>query len=344
MSSNQQLWLIRSISLSLFLSIAVSLSLPFFMQERFGFDSFRQVSLRYLLLAIALWIVYCCLSGLRLKLLAAAANRPLSLWQGIRIHILGLFSAAVTPGGSGNAPVMVLGLLGMGVSQSKAWAIVIYTSIMDILAYSWMLPLAFLWLVTHRAQALSLQLIVLALVTMVGLFSLAYTLMFKIEKLDKVIIFIFRLPILKRWYKKVLTSSRKTTLLMAEMSTQTVAWHGFMQVITALAHLSAYSILYTCLAAFGFNLSFWNVISLVLIVSLGGMLVPTPGGSGYMEAAIAFLLPDRSAASVVPAVLTWRLFSHYVNILVGGFIGGVALLKQRNLLQEELDEEPPASP
>ncbi len=343
MSSNQQLWLIRSIGLSLFLSIAVSLSLPFFMHEHFSFESFKQVSLEYLLWAFGLWLVYCCLSGLRIKLLAAAANRQLSLWRGIRIHVLGLFSAAVTPGGSGNAPVMVLGLLAMGVSQTKAWAIVIYTSIIDILAYSWMLPLAFLWLLTHRAQALNLQLIALALVTMVGLFSLAYTLMFKIEKLDRVIVFMFRLPLLKRWYKKVLTTSRKTTLLMTEMSTQTAAWHGFMQLITALAHLSAYSILFTCLAAFGFNLSFWNVISLVLIVSLGSMLVPTPGGSGYMEAAIAFLLPDKTAASVVPAVLTWRLFSHYVNIIVGGLIGGVALLKQRSILQADVEEEPPVS-
>ena len=74
------------------------------------------------------------LGGLRLCWLTSLVGEKVSFWANLRAYLLGLVSAAVTPGGSGNVPAVALGLQQAGVVATKAWSVTLYTSTLDLLS------------------------------------------------------------------------------------------------------------------------------------------------------------------------------------------------------------------
>ena len=75
--------------------------------------------------------------GLRISLLARTLGYRLRLPSAVRSHVLGLFSAAVTPSGSGNAPAIALMLTRDGLSGPHAWSVALYTGVVDLIFFAW---------------------------------------------------------------------------------------------------------------------------------------------------------------------------------------------------------------
>ena len=74
---------------------------------------------------------------------------------------------------------------------------------------------------------------------------------------------------------------------------------------------------------------------------LAGLAMPTPGGSGGIEALYMFylapLLPDGYGG---PALLAWRALAYYGLLVVGSFVAGGAV---RALLAGETPPSDPAA-
>ena len=84
------------------------------------FLAIRELSYRTLLLsALLLGLSFVC-GGLRLQLLGRTVGDTLRLPSAVRAHILGAFSAAVTPSGSGNALAIAAMKLGAGSAIGSA--------------------------------------------------------------------------------------------------------------------------------------------------------------------------------------------------------------------------------
>jgi uncharacterized membrane protein YbhN (UPF0104 family) len=71
-----------------------------------------------------------------------------------------------------------------------------------------------------------------------------------------------------------------------------------------------------------------------LALFYGGVVVPAPGGGGFIEGAFAVTLKDAIPAAVFAAsLLWWRFYTFYLYIIVGGLTAGdVALraIRRRN--------------
>ena len=89
-----------------------------------------------------------------------------------------------------------------------------------------------------------------------------------------------------------------------------------------LQHLSNYLIFYTVAAALG-RANLLPTLAVVHLSTFASYIVPTPGGSGFLEVAMTSLLGSRSA----PAVVAWRLISFYTRFLIAPFVGGALVAK-----------------
>ena len=92
-------------------------------------------------------------------------------------------------------------------------------------------------------------------------------------------------------------------------------------------------------------LSFWRDFRHVLFVLrtaglwLAGLAMPTPGGSGGVEALyVLYLAPLLPPGYGGPALLAWRALAYYGILVIGAFVAGNAI---RSLLA---GEAPPAEP
>src|SRR5690606_31010812 len=76
--------------------------------------------------------------AVRLHLLTAMVDHPITLVGAVRAYALGLFSAALTPGNAGQAPAVVLSFTGDGMPASRAWSVNLYVWVLDLvlLTYS----------------------------------------------------------------------------------------------------------------------------------------------------------------------------------------------------------------
>jgi uncharacterized protein (TIRG00374 family) len=89
-------------------------------------------------------------------------------------------------------------------------------------------------------------------------------------------------------------------------------------VTTLTIHVTVNLILYVVATSLGAPIDIVPTLAIVLVVSALANVVPTPGGSGYMELALGLVLTRQAApGEVAPAVLTWRAFSYYASVAAG---------------------------
>ncbi len=264
----------------------------------------------------------------RLVVLARLMGKRINFLRAVRAYILGLFSAAVTPSGSGNAIAIAFSLQRDGLKPPTAWSITIYTSVLDLLFFAWSAPLALLILGLTQKNSYSQLLLWVALPTGLLLLGLWYLLAFRLSWLNNFVATVFSLQFIKRWQRPALRFVKQLTVATATMTSGSLSSHLLLQLATMLLHLSGYAILFVFAVSLGAKLTLWSTLAIVLLVSILSYMIPTPGGSGYLEFAVSFMFVQQSSASIItPAVLAWRGFSYYLNLILGPLLGGPILAK-----------------
>ena len=283
-----------------------------------------EVPFSALTLSTALVLVNFLCGAVRLCVLARVSGAPLSLWQGLRAYLLGRFSDLVTPGGSGQMPVMGLALIRGGVEASKAWAATLYTAILDLLFFGGTVPLALLLLSTSVGLPVD-SLLLPALALSVAFLGVWYLLAYRLEWLEPALGQLFSLSLLARWREDALTSFGKLGEATALVSRRPLVQLALLA-LTAPLHLSNYAVFYVVAASLGAELEPLLTLATVLVASVTSFVVPTPGGSGYTEFATLSLFElQTDAAQVAPALVVWRVFNYYVFFLIGPALGGTLL-------------------
>lgn len=268
------------------------------------------------------------LGGLRIRLLVSYSGETIRLASAIKAHILGLFSAAMTPSGSGHAPMIALSLQTSGLSASKAWSISLYSNVIDMLCYAWMLILALSYLIAEHSS-LDRRIMLIAGIVSIILFSFFYLSSYKAGYLKTLAHILFSKRVLKHWYKPAMRFVSRLSNNLNQLGHQKFLQQLYLQIISSLMHVAGFAIFYVSLRAVDLPVSFWNTVAMIFLVLLLGFIVPTPGGSGYAETAGVFIVgQDYDINLVLTAVLLWRLISHYSNFIVGPLLGGYNLRKK----------------
>ncbi len=250
-----------------------------------------------------------------------AAFYVIMLWE---------FASALSPGVVGGAAVAMFILNRETIPFGKATAIVIVTAFMDNLFYVVMIPFVFLFIhhselfPTEGSQALVWWFwIGYAIILSVSL--LLYLTLFWYPKLaTRFLLFVFRLPFLKRW-RFIAKEWGKDIEIASEEFKQEKRSH-WVKVFFATfgSWISRYLVINAILNAFldlGF-LENMKILGKQFVLWLFMLVTPTPGGSGVAEYAFGELLGDFGASAIllVGMAILWRLISYFPYLFIGAIV------------------------
>jgi uncharacterized protein (TIRG00374 family) len=292
-----------------------------------AFEKLLNVNWSKLALVVPFLLAWWVLLGVRIKILATALDTGahVSLSRAIRAALLSLFGAFVTGSRFG------LGwYLSRFIDVKKATAIAVFGLVLDFVYYAWSMPVSFIILEVKHID-LGIPLIgILIGISSVLLVAAAIGITFSADFIARLTFRIFSLGFLKRRRFAAFAFVHHTGHIMAEliqMSLGTQLLLHFVNALAFLTHFAAFNVV-----AWGLGIPNFDHVAILacqsLLVSLGSV-VPTPGGSGYMELGLgrvfaAIGVPEDAKTFLI---LIWRFLSNYLYILIGPFIGGAALLK-----------------
>lgn len=279
------------------------------------------------LAVLALLASFVC-AALRLMFVCRALGDHVGLLHALRAHVLGMFSAAVTPGGSGSMPGLALTLDLQGMDRARSWAAALATMAADATFHAWAMPVSLIALYSLGAYPVGVFWAAMGGVVILLTVMLAYVLLFKAVWLRPLIGAVLRGPLLRfrrrgmRFVDDFVASSR--------VFASAPLWkHAVVQVLTAGAWGSFFLVLYFLLLGLDVRTSPPLALAGQTVVAVMSTFVPTPGGSGFFEVVLSWFLVSRGSGEAGPAaVFAWRLVTFYSLFVLGPLLGGYLIVRQ----------------
>ncbi len=122
---------------------------------------------------------------------------------------------------------------------------------------------------------------------------------------------------LEDWRSGIADETEKFGSAFRQLAT---AWRQMLivLVVSALQVGCLYGTDWFCLMAFGVRLGFWETLCLGTLVQLVATVVPTPGGTGGIEAAFLVFFSRYLGEAAVACFLVWRVMTFYGYTLICG--------------------------
>jgi len=267
-------------------------------------------------------------------------NNELTWRQAFRVIMLWEFTTAITPSTVGGTAVAIIFLNKEKISVGKSTAVVLATSFLDELYFVLMLPLLLITIGTKALFITSLQgtgmafLNHLMLLTAIGysiillwVIIVGYGLFFNPHVIKKLIIGIFRLPVLKRWHNSAVKAGNEIIESSCELRKKSKSFWIKAIAATFLSWTSRYWVVNAILLAFFTINEHFLVFARQLSTRIMMMISPSPGGSGFAELILSRYISDiipvdiAIAGSVALAIaIIWRVISYYPYLIIGAII------------------------
>jgi uncharacterized protein (TIRG00374 family) len=267
-------------------------------------------------------------------------NNDLTWMQSFRIIMLWEFSSAITPSTVGGTALAVIFLHKEGINTGRSTAVVLATSFLDELYFVIMLPLLLLFMGWRSLFITSLQgtgtgfLNNLVAVAAIGygiilawvLFS-GYGLFINPSAVKKLIVAIFRMPLLRKWKTSAEKGGNDLIESSMELKKESVSFWTKAVLSTFLTWTARYWVVNAILLAFFKIGDHFLIFARQLVLWIIMTISPTPGGSGFAELILGKYLSDLIPADPVHAggvalamALIWRFISYYPFLIAGIFI------------------------
>jgi uncharacterized protein (TIRG00374 family) len=267
-------------------------------------------------------------------------GNDLSWRQSFRVIMLWEFSSAITPSTVGGTALAVIFIHKEGINTGRSTAVVLATSFFDELYFVIMMPLMLLILGGKAIFITSLQsagaglmnnLVIVAslgyIIISLWVLLVGYGLFHNPTAIKKLIISIFRLPLLKKWQGSAEKTGDDLIKSSRELKKESFGFWLKTLLTTFITWTARY------LVVNGILLMFFKIGDHLLIFArqlvLWVMMIvsPTPGGSGFAEVILGRYLSDLIPADplhvsgvALAMALIWRFISYYPFLIAGAFI------------------------
>lgn len=246
-------------------------------------------------------------------------------WMGsFRVMLTWDFTSSITPSTIGGAPMATYAMSKEGFNVGQSSAIMLYKVLLDQLWFALAVPILlvsgiFFEVIPNNTGMVghaSMALLYIGLLSYAGL--MAYGMLKNPNAIRKVVNFLFKLPLLRRWKDNVGEEvdnlveyshelrKKPTSFLVKAFFLSTMSWLAriALPTIVVLSLLPA-DVILSVLRSLAMNLAF--------------LIMPTPGGSGGVEGLFAIFqgpLIEREAF-IGLAVFAWRVISYYISVGLG---------------------------
>ncbi len=290
-----------------------------------------------------LFIAWCCMIGrdlgymIRIRILS---ENDLNWRQAFKVIMLWEFTSAITPSTVGGTAVAVVFIHKEGISVGRSTSIVLATSFLDELYFVIMFPVILLVvggdiLFTTSLQGTGAALLNnLLIVTIVGysiilawVILVGYGLFIDPDKIRKTLIYIFRLPIIRRWKEAAVKAGDDIVESSHELKKKPASFWVKAITATFLSWTSRYWVVNAILMAFYAVNDHFLIFARQLVTWIMMIVSPTPGGSGFAEVILGRYISDAIPADpaytggiALAIAIIWRIISYYPYLIIGASI------------------------
>jgi hypothetical protein len=270
------------------------------------------------------------------------SDKELSWKQCIKIVFLWEFGSAITPSAVGGTTIATLFLWKEGLNVGKSTAIVLATSFLDELYFSIMFPLIILLFsksqlfITNDNNVFVENIFGFAIVgyclKLCWTLLMAYTLFVNTKFFANIIKAIFRIRFLKRWRNGAEKTANDFETANKELKSKGILFWFKSVVATFISWTARYWVLNFLIIAMMFSITnqepgiavydHFLIFARQLIMWILMLVMPSPGGSGFVETVFTTFMSDFVPVSgfVVVMALIWRLVTYYPYLIVGAII------------------------
>lgn len=290
-----------------------------------------------------LLIAWCCMIGrdlgymIRIRILS---EKDLTWRKAFRIIMLWEFTSALTPSTVGGTAVAVVFIHKEGLSVGRSTSIVLATSFLDEIYFAVMFPVILLivggdLLLNTSASGSGYAILNnLTIVAFVGygiilawVIFVGYGLFIDPQKIKSTIIYLFRLPVLRRWREGAIKAGDDIVESSRELKRQPFSFWLKAIIATFLSWTSRYWVVNAILMAFFVINDHFLIFARQLVTWIMMIISPTPGGSGFAEIILGRYISDAipgdpahvNSIALAMAII-WRAISYYPYLIIGATI------------------------
>ena len=261
---------------------------------------------------IAEWFV---MDVTRIWLLCRNQRIPLSFRSAILVHLTSMFVASLTPGNAAVGPTTAVALGRLGVPFGKSVGVAIQVLVLDMVYFAWSVPLSLGYLIYSDTLRLppgpEFAAFAIAALAIVGaVFLTRYP-----RPVVRLILATARLRPSSRLAPRLRKGARdyyRSALAFKNMALPT--WLA-LNLVVAAGWFSGYVLFWLLLELYGVEVGLPATLAILNSITLVSHLFPTPGASGFMEAALGLSIGAGGGAAA--ALLIWRLASYHAIFFLG---------------------------
>jgi len=293
----------------------------------------------------AFWLfIAFCFMGLRdfgyMLRLRVLTENMFTFRQSFRVIMLWEFSSAILPSAFGGTMVAPIYINKEGLNVGKSSAVVMITSFLDELYFVLVFPILLLIITPNALFGLGITTgnpqfskdiflfcIIGYLIKLVWTIMLSYGLFVNPRGLKWLLMWIFKLPILRRW--KHGANRAGTDIITSSIEFRKKPFGFWLKAFgtTFISWTSRYCVVNAMLLAFFSVNNHVLIFVRQLAMSIIQLISPTPGGSGSSEYIFTRYLGEFFPvdATLLPTVVIamaflWRIVSYYPYLLIGAII------------------------
>jgi uncharacterized protein (TIRG00374 family) len=259
---------------------------------------------------VAEWFV---MDSARVWLLCRNQKIQLPFRTAVLVHLSAMFVASVTPGNAAVGPATAVALGRLGVPFGKSAGVAIQAAILDMIYFSWAVPLSLAYLAYSDTLTLSPAPELAAFATAALALGGAVFLTRHPRPVVRLILAAAGLPLLARFASRLRGAARdyhRSARAFRNMAFP--AWLA-LNLVVAAGWFSGFVLFWLLLRLYGVDVGLPATLAILNSVTLVSHLFPTPGGSGFMEAALGLSVGGGGTA----ALLIWRLASYHAIFVLG---------------------------
>ncbi len=275
---------------------------------------------------------------IRLKILS---DKVFTWLQTFKIIMLWEFTSAITPSAIGGTSVAIIFVNKEGVKLGKASAIVMATSFLDELYFILTFPVILIFISGHRlfhiegidggglnfANEFFLFALIGYSIKLVYTLALCYGLFFNPRGLKWLLLWIFKLPVLRRWRSGANEAGYDIINSSYELRKKPFSFWIKAFGATVLSWTSRYCVINALFLAFFVVPDHFLVFARQLVAWIMMLVSPTPGGSGFSEyvfvryfGELLQISPELKGSMAAVLALLWRLISYYPYLFIGSIL------------------------
>jgi glycosyltransferase 2 family protein len=288
----------------------------------------QNVSVPVVVLIVVAFLAKWLLPAVRVGLLCRGQKIPVLYRSALLVHLVAMFVAALAPQNTGFGPATVAALRRLGVPVGRGIGVAVQIFVLDLVFFAWAVPASIGYLDLSNMLELPPGATVAAFVAACLAILIAVVLSRRPQLVAGLILAVARWQLMARFASRLRKIARDYYGSTRAFLSMPASYWITLHLVTAASWFGGFVLLWALMRLYGVEFGLLATLAILSSLTLVSHFVPTPGGSGFVEAAVGFGIGANPGGGAAAALLVWRLASFYLIFFVGPLAGWLLYLSR----------------